>query len=219
VRGTWGTNSLIVGSSEKWRTWSERGLTHRSSRIPRWLASSQHADPGWAPGCRHKSPAGSGHLGHHREVEPWTLDEGAHVGPEHLDPEYVAAYDKKSGVDPVDDLVVLERHGLDRTSIVVDLGAGTGTFTLAVAPHCRRVIAVDVSLAMLNFMSDRISKAALGNVEFVKAGYLSYQHAGMPADIVYTRNALHHVPDFWKAIALSRIAEMLRAAAISGSVT
>jgi hypothetical protein len=28
---------------------------------------------------------------------------------------------------------------------------------------------------------------------------------------VVTRNALHHLPDFWKALALSRIAEMLSA--------
>jgi SAM-dependent methyltransferase len=47
-------------------------------------------------------------------------------------------------------------------------------------------------------------------VECVQAGFLSYQHAGGAADIVYTRNALHHLPDFWKAIALDRIARLLR---------
>ena len=58
-------------------------------------------------------------MGHHGEVEPWIFDEGAHAGPEHLDPGYVAAYDQKSGADPVDDLVVLRRHGLDHTSTLV----------------------------------------------------------------------------------------------------
>ncbi|HEV3451255.1 MAG TPA: class I SAM-dependent methyltransferase, partial [Acidimicrobiia bacterium] len=57
---------------------------------------------------------------------PWTLDELAHAGLEHLDPTFVAAYDRKQGLDPVDDLAVLRRHGLDESATVVDLGAGTG---------------------------------------------------------------------------------------------
>jgi len=147
-------------------------------------------------------------------MEPWSFDEGAHAGREHLDPEYVAAYDRKAGADPVDDLVVLRRHGLDHTSTVVDLGAGTGSFTLAAAPHCGRVIAVDVSPAMLDFLRNKITKAGISNVERVQAGFLSYEHAGAPADIVYTRNALHHLPDSWKAIALGRMARMLRAGGV-----
>jgi hypothetical protein len=44
----------------------------------------------------------------------------------------------------------------------------------------------------------------------VQAGFLSYQHAGPPADAVHTRNALHQLPDFWKAVALDRIGSILR---------
>jgi hypothetical protein len=50
-----------------------------------------------------------------------------------------------------------------------------------------------------------------GNVECVRAGFLSYHHTGAPPDFVYTRNALHHLPDFWKAVALERIASLLPA--------
>ena len=39
---------------------------------------------------------------------------------------------------------------------------------------------------------------------------LSYDHLGPPADGVYTRNALHQLPDFWKAVALERIARAMR---------
>ena len=45
--------------------------------------------------------------------------------------------------------------------------------------------------------------------ECVEAGFLSYEHDGAPADAVYTRNALHHLPDFWKVVALDRIATLL----------
>ena len=44
----------------------------------------------------------------------------------------------------------------------------------------------------------------------MQAGFLSYQHPGPPVDGVYTRNALHQLPDFWKAMALHRIARMMR---------
>ena len=47
-------------------------------------------------------------------------------------------------------------------------------------------------------------------MDCVQAGFLSYQHSGAPADFIYTRNALHHLPDFWKAMALHRIAGLLR---------
>jgi SAM-dependent methyltransferase len=44
----------------------------------------------------------------------------------------------------------------------------------------------------------------------MRAGFLSYEHEGDPPDAVFTRNALHHLPDFWKAAALERIARLLR---------
>lgn len=143
-------------------------------------------------------------------VRSWWLDETAHAGSEHLDPAYVAGYERKAGFDPSEDLEILQRHGLDRDSVVVDLGAGTGVFALAVAPLCAQVIAVDVSPAMTAALRDRVESLGLRNVSVVDGGYLSYQHRGAPVDFVYTRNALHQVPDFWKAIVLDRIAALLR---------
>jgi ubiquinone/menaquinone biosynthesis C-methylase UbiE len=139
------------------------------------------------------------------------LDEIAHAGPEHLDPAFVAGFDRKQGYpDPAEDLAVLREHGVGSGATVVDLGAGTGRFALAAAPLVRRMVAVDVSPAMLAVLRARAAEAGLGNVECVRAGFLSYEHTGAPADAVYTRNALHQVPDFWKALALERIASLLR---------
>lgn len=140
----------------------------------------------------------------------WYPDELAHAGPEHLDPAAVAAYDRKAQTDPAGDLARLRALGLGAASTLVDLGAGTGTFALAAAPHCRRVVAVDVSGAMLDALRAKAAHLGLANVETARAGFLSYEHRGEPADFAHSRNALHHLPDFWKGITLARVAALLR---------
>jgi ubiquinone/menaquinone biosynthesis C-methylase UbiE len=139
----------------------------------------------------------------------WWLDELAHAGDEHLDTAYVAGYEAKAGYDPVDDVTALVRHGLGRASTVIDIGAGTGRFSIEIAKHCAQVIAVDVSPAMVAVMRERASEAEVGNMTVVEAGWLSYDHVDDPVDFVFTRNALHQIPDFWKGVALARVATML----------
>jgi ubiquinone/menaquinone biosynthesis C-methylase UbiE len=139
------------------------------------------------------------------------IDELDFAGPEHLDPAFVTGYEQKQGnPDPTADLDVLAAHGVGLTSTVVDLGAGTGIFALAAARRFSHVIAVDVSPAMLRVVRERATAAGLENLDCIQAGFLSYQHAGAPVDAVFTRNALHHLPDFWKALALARIAGLLK---------
>ena len=142
---------------------------------------------------------------------PWLLDELTHAGPEHLDPAFVDNFDRKQGFpDPTPDLDILAGLGVGPTATVVDLGAGTGQFTFAAASLHRHVVAVDVSSVMVEQLRRRAHEARSANVEVVQAGFLDYEHTGSPADAVHTRHALHQLPDFWKALALQRIAGMLR---------
>jgi len=62
---------------------------------------------------------------------------------------------------------------------------------------------------MLDALRTKASSRGLTNVEVVEAGFITYSHRGSPPGFVYTRNALHHLPDFWKAIALQRLADLL----------
>nr|MDT0663231.1 methyltransferase domain-containing protein [Micromonospora sp. DSM 115978] len=140
----------------------------------------------------------------------WWLDERVHAGAEHLNPSYVAGYERKAGHDPAEELALLRRHGLDGDSTLVDLGAGTGRFAVAAAATCARVVAVELSPPMLDRIGAAVTRAGATNIEIVPAGFLSYRHTGPPADVVYSRHALHQLPDFWKAVALSRIATILR---------
>jgi ubiquinone/menaquinone biosynthesis C-methylase UbiE len=148
-------------------------------------------------------------------TDTWWLDELAHAGPEHLNQAFVAGYDRKQGYpDPGQDLEMFGAYGLGSNSCVVDLGAGTGQFALPAARRFGRVIAVDVSPAMIEVLRERGIQAGLTNLTCVQAGFLSYEHEGVAADGVYTRNALHQLPDFWKAMTLRRIAGMMRAGGV-----
>ncbi len=140
----------------------------------------------------------------------WWLDELVTAGAEHLDAAYVEGYDAKSQVDPTEDIEILTTLGLGPESTVVDLGAGTGAFALAAARTGATVTAVDVSPAMVQALRRRADEQDLGNLTVIEAGFLSYRHDGAPADIVYTRNALHQLPDFWKVVALREIQRLLR---------
>jgi len=140
----------------------------------------------------------------------WVLDEVASAGRENLDADHVARYDTKEDASAAAELALLEELGLHGSSELVDLGAGTGQFVLAAAAVCARVVAVDVSPVMLRRLRSKVEAAKLENVEVARAGFLSYEHRGRPADFVYSRYALHHLPDFWKAMALARIHRIVR---------
>lgn len=144
------------------------------------------------------------------QVPRWLFDELSHAGIEHLDAAYVAAYERKAGYDPAEEVARLRKLGLDQTSTLVDLGAGTGALGLAAAPFCRRVVAVDISAPMLAALDALVKQRRIANLECIRAGFLTYVHRGEPADFVCSRHALHHLPDFWKAIALARVAAILR---------
>jgi ubiquinone/menaquinone biosynthesis C-methylase UbiE len=144
----------------------------------------------------------------------WLPDELRYAGRENLDTAHVARYDTKEDASAASEVAFLEGAGMTRDSLVLELGAGTGQFSVEVAPACARVIALDISEPMLEQLRANVARARLDNVEIVQAGFLSYRHRGRQADLIYSRFALHHLPDFWKAVALSRLRSMLRAGGV-----
>ncbi|CAN5883758.1 class I SAM-dependent methyltransferase [soil metagenome] len=140
----------------------------------------------------------------------WVPDELAYAGQENRDPAHAARYDQKMDAEAARELAELLPFGIGKASTVVDLGAGTGQFAMEAASTVNRVVAVDVSEVMLSRLRAKLLSSDFTNVECVLAGFLTYEHNGEPADLVYSRFALHHLPDFWQAIAIDRIAGMLR---------
>ncbi len=136
------------------------------------------------------------------------------AGRENLDPAHVARYDRKEGDASTNAESELMRSRHPNAATVIDIGAGTGQFAIAASRWATRVVAVDVSPVMLDRLRTKLADAAVGNVECVEAGFLSYSHQGDSADVIYSRLALHHLPDFWKAVALTRVAAMLKPGAL-----
>ena len=104
-------------------------------------------------------------------------------------------------------LNALETKPSDR---LLDVGSGTGTFAIHAAQCCARVYAVDVSEAMISYAKTKATQAGVSNIEFHHAGFLTYEHPTSPVDAIVTTFALHHLPDFWKGIALKRLHHMLK---------
>lgn len=144
----------------------------------------------------------------------WYPHEVALAGRENLDTEHIARYDRKMDSDAEAELSLLKEHGFNEQSTVIEFGAGTGQFTVEAARACAHVTAVDVSPPMLGYLEKKLSGYGLTNATLVNAGFLSYAHPGATVDFVYSRYALHHLPDFWKAIALDRMRKLLLAGGI-----
>jgi 2-polyprenyl-3-methyl-5-hydroxy-6-metoxy-1,4-benzoquinol methylase len=140
------------------------------------------------------------------------LDEQAFAGKEHLYPEYISGYDVKSAYNPAEDIDVFRERGMSNQSTVIDMGAGTGLFAASIAGLCKSVIAIDVSPQMISYLKKRTK--GLHNVQAVESGFLSYEHSAEPVDFIFCRNAIHHLPDFWKAIALTRLSSFIKTGGI-----
>ncbi len=102
------------------------------------------------------------------------------------------------------------RAGLKPSDVVIDLGCGTGALLAHAAKFCRRVYGIDPSPSMLAILREKLTAANLTNVELEQAGFLTFTAPEEPVDAVLSSIALHHLPDFWKGVALQRIADALK---------
>ena len=143
----------------------------------------------------------------------WQYDEMKHCGVDYSDLAQVEVYDKRHQRFrdyQQETHAIIDRLALGANDTVIDLGCGTGAFTLCAAKSCKKIYAVDVSKAMLDYCRQKAQKAKLDNIEFCQGGFLTYEHSGEPVEAIVSVAALHHLPDFWKMIALRRLAAMLK---------
>lgn len=87
-----------------------------------------------------------------------------------------------------------------RTTEVLDIATGAGNVALAFAPHVARVVAFDLTPAMLEQTLKTAESRGLSNVEAVQglAEELPFEDASF--DVVTVRLAPHHYADIQKAV-------------------
>lgn len=146
-------------------------------------------------------------------MQEWMYDEMKQGGTDYNEVAEVERYDER--MSRIRDFgaeteMIAEAAGLGEHHRVVDLGCGTGEISVGLAGRCERVIAVDISRVMLDFARKKAAARGAANIEFVQSGFLNYRHEGEPADLVVSQLSLHHLPDFWKMVALTRINAFMR---------
>lgn len=146
-----------------------------------------------------------------KDIPIWQYDESKHPG-EDFDEE-AEIYDERQL--KTRDVQGEIRDGLGLLNLqpdqtVLDMGAGTGEFTIAAAGRCSKVFAVDLSPRMLKIAETKAQAKGIENIEFIQAGFLTYEHAGEPVDVAVSQFTLHYLPDFWKQIALLRLSKIMK---------
>ena len=96
------------------------------------------------------------------------------------------------------------------TDTCVDLGAGTGFVTTALAPLVSSVLAVDISASMSASLAERAARDGLRNVSAEVCDLRELQLAPASVDLVVSSYALHHLPDAEKRALVARAARWLR---------
>lgn len=148
-----------------------------------------------------------------RQYPGWYYDEFKQAGVDYTDIEEVTTYDlrmqKLRDIENESDRI-RELLEIKKSDVILEIGTGTGELALNLSAHCKQVIAIDVSKMMINSARIKAENLNKTNIQFYNAGFLTYESHGELFDIVVTQLALHHLPDYWKMIALRRIYEMLK---------
>lgn len=92
---------------------------------------------------------------------------------------------------------------------VADIGCGHGVLACEAALMGAVVDAIDIAPAMLA-LAELYTRDRRAAVRTQSAGLLSFAYEPNSYDLIVSEFTLHHLPDFWKAVAMSRIFRALK---------
>jgi 2-polyprenyl-3-methyl-5-hydroxy-6-metoxy-1,4-benzoquinol methylase len=135
----------------------------------------------------------------------WYYTERRRVG---IDSAVASLYDRHDNSDSRAH-AALSMLGVKKGWRIADIGCGNGVLACEAAAMGAEVDAIDVSPAMLG-LADILARERKVKIRTQFAGLLSFTYQPNSYDLIVSEFALHHLPDFWKAVALSRIFKALK---------
>ena len=130
----------------------------------------------------------------------WFYNQRQRIG---LDHAVDSLYDGRDDAD-LRARAALTMLGVKRGWRVADVGCGNGVLATEAALMGAEVDAIDISPAMLA-LATTYARDRRANVRISSAGLLSFAYRPNSYDLIVSEFALHHLPDFWKAVAVSRV--------------
>src|ERR1700759_1942361 len=135
----------------------------------------------------------------------WYYNQRGGIG---LDTAVAAIYDRQDDAD-LRARAALTMLGVRKGWRVADIGCGNGVLATEAALMGAEVDAIDISPAMLA-LAEVYSRDRHAAVRTQSAGLLSFAYQPNSYDLIVSEFTLHHLPDFWKAVAMSRIFPALK---------
>src|SRR3982075_2592041 len=130
----------------------------------------------------------------------WYYNEQRQIG---LESAAASIYDRHDDSD-IRARAALTGLGVQRGWRVADIGCGNGVLACEAALMGAEVDAIDISPATRALPNTQARDRRVA-IRTQPAGMLSFAYQPNSYDLIVSEFTLHHLPDFWKAVALSRI--------------
>lgn len=146
-------------------------------------------------------------------MEKWFYNELKQVGINFGSDKEVEQYDLKyKSIRNIDGEAefIARQINLNPDSRILEIGTGTGEHAIRLAGKCEEITACDVSETMLHYAQNKVNNLGITNIKFVNAGFLTSSFPDCSFDAVISQLALHHLPDFWKSVAINNVVRMLK---------
>ena len=135
----------------------------------------------------------------------WYYNERGRIG---LEPAVASIYDRHDDSD-LRAREALKMLGVKKAWRIADIGCGNGVLATEAALMGAEVDAIDISPAMLA-LAEIYARDRKAAVRTQSAGLLSFAYQPNSYDLIVSEFTLHHLPDFWKAVAMARIFAALK---------
>lgn len=115
---------------------------------------------------------------------------------EKLAPVYTTNYNLNSDTDKIANKL---RSILGYNKKVLEIGCGSGNFTMLMADYCKEIIGIDFSAAMLNELNKRVESSKLENIRIVNCKWEDFK-LNEKYDYIVSVNSLYRIRDIKQAL-------------------